>query len=397
MENVSVSPTPDITNSRSPARILNQTRLNHWVKIAQKYLLEKEAGRWFTVIVVLPLLLATLYLGLIASERYVSNTTFMIERSDGASSIVDGLNLFGMAPQSGNDQKILENFIKSPDMLSFLDNELQLRKHYVASGDWFSSLSASANYDQFLQYYQEHINIRLNDSNGLLELEVQGFTPEFAQQLALLVLQRSESFVNEISHNMATEQQAFVQKEVGLNEDKLRDATSRVIRFQNKYGILSASEEGAALTGVLNELQAELVRNRAELQTLSSYLNGSSSQVVTLKQRIRALEKQLSVEKKRLTDDGRTSLNDLAARQQELQLELDLATKAYSSALIALETTRTEASRKLKQLVVISSPYIAEEAKYPRVLYSLVNLFLVLLMVFGLARMGYATVKEHRD
>ncbi|MCL6270766.1 hypothetical protein M3P05_12610 [Sansalvadorimonas sp. 2012CJ34-2] len=385
------------TSSRALSQILKKIRLNSWIKIAQKYLLEKEAGRWFTAIVVLPLLLATFYLGPIASDRYVSNATFMIERSDGASSVVDGLNLFGMTPQSGNDQKILENFIKSPDMLSFLDQEMQLRKHYVDRGDWFSSLSAGASYDQFLQYYQEHINIRLNDSNGLLELEVQGFTPEFAQQLTLLILQRSEAFVNEISHNMATEQQAFVQKEVGLNEDKLRDATSRVIRFQNKYGILSASEEGAALTGVLNELQAELVRNRTELQTLSSYLNGSSSQIVTLKQRIRALEKQLSVEKKRLTDDGRTSLNDLAARQQELQLELDLATKAYSSALIALETTRTEASRKLKQLVVISSPYIAEEAKYPKVFYNLVNLLLILLMVFGLARMGYATVKEHRD
>ena len=196
---------------------------------------------------------------------------------------------------------------------------------------------------------------------------------------------------------MATEQQDFVQREVSLNETKLRNATAEVVKFQNQYGMLSATEEGAALSGVLNELQAELIRKRAELQALSSYLNSNSSEVITLKQRIKALEKQLAVEQKRLTNGDSTSINDLAARQQELQLDVDLATKAYSSALVALETTRTEASRKLKQLVIVSSPYLAEEAKYPRVLYSLTNILLVMLMVFGLIRMTYATIKEHRD
>ncbi len=347
--------------------------------------------------VLIPFLIIASYFILISPNRYISSAIFMIERSDGGSSIAEGLNLFGVGSQAGNDQKILESFINSPDMLNTLQENLQLKEHYSEHSDWLSGLNQNASYDEFLNYYQEHTTIRHNESTGLLELEIQGYTPEYAQKLASLILKRSEAFVNEISHSMATEQQEFVQKEVTLQESKLREATSKIITFQNKHGLLSASDEGAALNIVLNELQAELVRNKTELQTLSSYLNSSSSEIITLKQRILALEKQLSVEKRRLTDGGTTSLNDLAARQQELQLDLDLATKAYSSALVALETTRTEASRKLKQLVVVVSPYKAEEAKYPRVLYSLANALLILLMLFGLARMAYATVAEHRD
>ena len=164
-----------------------------------------------------------------------------------------------------------------------------------------------------------------------------------------------------------------------------------------KQALLSATEQGAALSSIMNELQGELIRSQTELQTLTSYLNENSSQVVGLKQRIAALQKQLSAEKTRLTDSESTTLNDLAAQQQELQLDLDLATRAYSSALVALEAARTEASRKLKQLVVVSSPHLSQEAKYPRVAYTLTNILLILLAIYALVRMIRATVREHRD
>ena len=181
------------------------------------------------------------------------------------------------------------------------------------------------------------------------------------------------------------------------NEGRLKEATAQVVEFQNKYGLLNASEQSVALSTVLNDLQAELIKKRTELQTLTSYMNSDAPEIITLKQRIKALEKQLGTEQKRLTSTDKTSMNNLTAHQNELQLNVELATKAYTSALVALETTRTEASRKLKQLVVVSTPYKAEDATYPRVLYSLTNIFLVLLMIFGLVRMVYASVMEHRD
>lgn len=310
---------------------------------------------------------------------------------------MSGLSLLGVTPQSSNDQRILETFIQSPDMLDYLDSELNLREHYSAEADPISRLAPDASYEDFLAYYQDHMRIQFNDTNGMLDMELQGFSPEFALQLAEHVLKRSEAFVNEISHSLADEQLAFVQGEVALSEKRLKEMTEKLVQFQNQTGLLSAQEQGAALNTIMNELRAELVRNQAELQTMMSFLNSNSPKVVALKQRIAALEAQLDTEKNRLTDSSTTTLNDLAATQQELQLDLELATKAYSSSLVALESARTEASRKLKQLVVISSPHLAEEAKYPRVVYALTNILLILLALFALVRMIQATVREHRD
>ena len=56
-----------------------------------------------------------------------------------------------------------------------------------------------------------------------------------------------------------------------------------------------------------------------------------------------------------------------------------------------------EASRKLKHLVVVGSPGLAEEAIYPRRGYYLLTLFVFLSLVYGIGRLVVATIKDHRD
>lgn len=367
-----------------------------WFQLARKHLLHRQVGRWFALMVLLPWLACAIYFIGFASDRFVSEASFMVEKNDGGQS-VSGFSLMGITPQAGNDQRIVETFIQSPDMLNHLQESLNLRQHYVEEPDWLSRLGSDASYEDFLQYYRDHIAVQFNVETGMLNLEVQGFTPEFTRQLARQVLSRSEAFVNEISHALANEQQAFVQKEVVLAEQRLKAITAELLAFQSANGLLSATDQGAALSTILNELQAELVRNRTELQTLSSYLNNNSPKIVTLKQRISALESQLAKEKIQLASNNGTALNDLVARQEALQLDLRLATEAYSATLMALEKARTEASRKIKQLVVVSSPQLAEDATYPKAGYNLTNILLLLLMAFALLRMARATVREHRD
>ncbi|WP_066017185.1 hypothetical protein [Endozoicomonas atrinae] len=252
-----------------------------WFKLARKHLFHRQVGRWFALMVILPWLACALYYIGFASDRFVSEASFMVEKNDGGQS-VSGFSLMGITPQAGNDQRIVETFIQSPDMLNHLQETLNLRQHYVDEPDWLSQLGSDASYEDFLQYYRDHISVRFNAETGMLNLEVQGFTPAFTQQLAKQVLSRSEAFVNEISHALANEQQAFVQKEVVLAEQRLKVVTAELLAFQSANGLLSATDQGVALSGILNELQAELVRNRTELQTLSSYLNGNSPKVIPI-------------------------------------------------------------------------------------------------------------------
>lgn len=235
----------EIIDTTKPASDLDWNQLagakkktpNKWVTRAKKHLIHKQAGRWLVGMVVVPWTLAATYYVGFASDRFVSETSFMVEKNDGTSQGVDGFSLLGMTPQAGNDQKILEAFITSPDMMFYLDEKIALKQHYMESADWLSRLPKDASYENFLQYYRDHLRIRYNDTNGLLELEVQGFSPNFAQILAQHVLSRSEAFVNQISHELAGEQLSFVQSEVQLSEQRLKEITAQLLAFQNETGL----------------------------------------------------------------------------------------------------------------------------------------------------------------
>ena len=63
----------------------------------------------------------------------------------------------------------------------------------------------------------------------------------------------------------------------------------------------------------------------------------------------------------------------------------------------AVENARIEASRKLKSLVVIEPPSLPETAQYPRRLYNVVTLAVISLLLYGIARLVIATIREHQD
>ena len=62
-----------------------------------------------------------------------------------------------------------------------------------------------------------------------------------------------------------------------------------------------------------------------------------------------------------------------------------------------MEQARVEAYRKLKHLLVVSQPSQAEEAEYPRRLYNLATIGVLLCLFYGLVVMGLATLREHQD
>jgi capsular polysaccharide transport system permease protein len=70
--------------------------------------------------------------------------------------------------------------------------------------------------------------------------------------------------------------------------------------------------------------------------------------------------------------------------------------QAYAASQISLEKSRIEAYRQLKFLVVVESPTLAEQARYPDVIYNLTLFLVVMMMIFGIGKIIFATAKELR-
>lgn len=351
--------------------------------------------------VLLPLLVLCLYYLVIATPRYVSQSRIIVERdqSMAAASIeLAGISL-GSGGGSALDVELVKQFVESPAMLDYLDREHGFRKHYAGSGaDWFSSLSSTASREDAFEYYLDHISVEVNTDALTLDVDVEAFEPEFARVLGAAIARRTEQFVNEVGQGLAREQVAFVQQEVDKANQRLLTAANQMIAYQNEHALLSPEMESQALSQVIAGLQQELARQRTELKAYQSYLGGTAPEVVSVRGRISALERQIEQERAKQVRTGRgAALNDLLVKYKELELSVQVATDVYQTGLRSLEAAKLDASRKVKHLVMVSAPTLPEESTRPRRLYTLATALVLLHLLYLIGAMLVAIVNDHRE
>lgn len=360
--------------------------------------------RWagLAVCVLLPLLLVSVYYLVWVSDRYVSSTQLIVKENGSNQNMTSTLGFLvpGVGGES-QDAFLVVNYIQSLDMALYLDEKLDLADYYKSDRyDVFSRLAEDASQEDYLKYYRSHIGVGHDEQTGIISIEMQAYEPDFARELVQTVTLKSEDFVNAISNQLAEKQVAFVRKELDLAQAKLRTSKREILDFQNRNKVVSPEDLTKGISGIIQELEAQRATQRAKLTAAKTYLNPGSSQIVSLEAEIDALEQQIEAEKVRLVgvadEEGEERLNSLSAEFQNLKLELQFAMDAYQAGLTALETARMEASSRLKHLMVVSEPSLAEEAEYPRKIYNLTSLAVILLLIYGIVKMLVASIRDHR-
>ncbi|MFO3904271.1 sugar transporter [Enterobacter hormaechei] len=342
--------------------------------------------------------IAVIYFGLIASDRYVSRAQLVIKQADQIKMLPDALSMLGLGGSNHEDILLTQDYLQSPDLLSKLDKELGLKAHYQSHKvDFFSRLPSDVSQEEFIKYYRNHLTLRLDDTSGVLTIEFQAFDPAYGQRVVSLMLKESEGFINKLGHQVALEQLAFVEKEVNRAYQRVQDEKAKVLEFQNTHNLISPESTSTARLGVVSEIEGQLAQQQAQLKQLQSYMKETAPAVISVQARVDALTQQLAQEKARLTGTDKDAMNEVTAQYMDVKTQATLAADLYKSGLISLEQARVEAYRKLKHLLVVSQPTLAEDAEYPRRLYNLATIGVLLCLIYGLIVMGLATLREHQD
>lgn len=342
----------------------------------------------------------TAYWGLVASDRYVSQANVIVQRTDMAGShTMDFSSLLGGANGSRSDELLLRNYLLSMDMLRKLDKQLNLRAHYSdRARDPLSRMwSRDVPDEWFLQYYLSRVSVELDEYSGVLVIKAQGYDARTAQAITTLLVREGERAMNEMAHQLARDQVAFVEKQVAQMAERFQQTRQEVIRFQNAHGLVSPQSRAEQLNGVVERLNAQ----RTELQTrrtaLLGYLEPRAAGVVELDLQIEAIDKQLAQEQARLTSTSGKALNSTVEEYQRLEMAAGFANDVYKTALVALEKGRVEATRNLKKVSVVQNPTLPQQALEPRRGYNIIVSVLVTLLLAGVVHLLAAIVRDHKD
>ncbi|MCY4044250.1 MAG: hypothetical protein OXE99_04140 [Cellvibrionales bacterium] len=391
--------------SKNLGFLTSTARFNKVCKRRFKKVVRVSRKKSFLYIVAIPWSLAALYYLIFSADQFVSNASFMIREANSSAQVQNqGVTLAAIAGfSSQSDEHILTEHIQSVDMLQHLESSLAMRAHFnqQAGIDFLARLSGSASQEDFLAYYQDLLEIYYNDLSGLLTVEIKSFDAAYSQQLLAEILVQSERLVNDKSLELANAQLDFVKAEIAASTKRLVAAREALVSFQDAHKIFSPEHQGQTVSSIISQLEAELATAEAEKRRLLAYQRSDSPQVVALIDKINSLRAQIQYENTRLVSEGDgnkdQTINELFGQYKALELELEVAQATYAAALKGLESARIEASRKLKHLLIINQPFVAEEALYPKKAYNLLTLAIILLLVFGLFRMLATTIKEHMD
>lgn len=346
--------------------------------------------------------LGVIYWLFIASDRYVSEASVIIRKTDSISTPsldITGLPLMmsGAGGVNRPEQLLLKEYMLSLDMLKKLDAKLNLREHYSDSSKDLLSRLWMDDMEWFYRHYLTRTSVEFDEFAGVLRLDVQAYDAKMAQDIANMLVAEGESYMNLINHDLAETQVNFLVTQVEVAQARYTMASQTLLAFQNKNNLLSPQATAESLTTLIGSLEAQRAQLQTQLASLPGSLDRDHPNLVMLRKSISAIDRQIANEKAKLTNPRGKTLNITMDEFQRLQMEVKFHEELYKAALTGLEKGRIDATRLLEKVSLLQAPSLAEYPMQPRRTYNSVVTLLLALMLAGILKLLESIVLDHVD
>ncbi len=355
------------------------------------------ASLLFLGIFALPTVGAVLYYGLIASDRYVSETKFIVRGVSGNQ--IGGLSVilktFGIS-RSNDDTYAIEEYIISRDALRDLQKKVDIAAVYaIGKGDIITAygpLFGSGNFESTYKYFKNQVTVIRDVETGITSLKVSAFEAADAKLIADELLRLSETRVNEMNERSRADALANARQNLAMAEAQILAAQAAITDFRNKEFTIDLTKSVSGNLEIISGLYKTLADEEVNLQQLQRN-SPSSPAIVSQQQKVNAILTQIEAEKAKIGGSDSAIATKLGTYEQ-LVLRKSLADTAYETAVSSMEQARDEARRKQIYLEPIVRPNLPDASTEPQRIRSI---FTVALLSFSSFLMIYLLVSGGRE
>ena len=360
----------------------------------------RRLGPIFLLTVFLPTALAVGYYGFIASDRYISESRFVVrspqrQAQTGLSALLQGT---GFA-RSQDDTYSVHDFIRSRDALLELDEKLKLRaafsREQIDPVNRFPGLDPDDSFEALHRHYQKHVGIDYDTVSSISVLRVRAYTAADAHKINELLLQMGERLVNNLNTRSRQDLIEVAEQEVSQAERKAREAALALSSFRAKGGVFDPAGQSTLQLQGTARLQEELLAAEVQLAQVRQ-LAPLNPQIGVLAARVDALRKAVAESGAKVTG-GDGSFSAKSPVYDRLVLEKTFADRALGATLAALESARSEAARKQLYLERLVQPNLPDMSVEPRRVRSVLTVLLLGMVAWGVMSLVLASIREHAD
>ncbi|MES2682538.1 MAG: hypothetical protein V4650_03395 [Pseudomonadota bacterium] len=368
-------------------------------KLLHKFTRTLSDGK-FLLTVFMPTLIAAIYFGTVASDVYISESRFVVRSpqrqvATGLGALLQGTGL----SRSQDDTYSVHDYVLSRDALRAIDAQVKFREAFT-SGDIdifnrFAGIGWDESFEALHKYYQKHVVIDYDTVSSITTLKVRAFTAEQALAINELLLQTGEKLLNNLNARSRQDLIQVAQLEVSNAEERAKDAAVALSSFRGSRAIFDPDRQSAQQLLGVSKIQEELLATETQIAQLKR-VAPDNSQIAALQQRANLLRQAMANETAKVAG-GEKSLTSKSPAYERLVLEREFANKQLGTSLAALETARNEANRKQLYLERLVQPNLPDDAVEPRRFRSVVMIFVLGLIVWGVVSLVVASIREHTD
>lgn len=324
-------------------------------------------------IVILPVVAVAIYLSYFAQNQYASTVGFTIrqEETSAASDLMGGLSsLIGAGAQGHAD--LLFEFVQSQEIVERIDAEFDLTTHYSQHwpDDPLFSLWPSATIEDLVWFWGRMVRVTYDKSSGLMLVQVRAHDPASAQQIATLIVEKSEQMINRLNSTARVDGMRYAEADLESALARLRTSREALAEYRVRTQIVDPQADIQGRMGVLSNLQQQLAEALVDYDLLSQTASETDPRLRQLQGRIDAVRNRIRDERLNFTQQdvttGDTDYPRLIAQFESLQVDQDFAQATYQAAMTALDSARSNASRQNLYLANFIQPTTAQRAQYPQ-------------------------------
>jgi capsular polysaccharide transport system permease protein len=356
----------------------------------------------FATVVILPIVLASLYFVVFASDQFVSELRFAVRGTTEHLLGADALGTAGGLAYLNSSQEVyaIANYIQSRAAVEEVSRTIDLRGMFRARGaDWFSRLRDKASSEELLRYWRKMITVSTEAVSGLVSVEVRAFTSEDAVAVASAIRSASEAVVNRMQERPREDMLTQAENEVRAARKRAAKARDIVAGYRTSQAIVDPLDTARSVIDNVTELKASLITLNVELASAEASMGPNAPSVQTLRARRDSLKEQIQKLERRLTStdaNERTSASQIVD-YDKVEIGRNLAEQQVAMAERILDQLRTEAHHRQIYVDVIEGPTIPQSAVFPERMLSVAETAIGAVGLWGVMFLTFAGIRDHAD
>ncbi len=357
----------------------------------------------FVSMVIIPLGVALWYLNVRAIDQFEASVAFTVRREDAVTPAEMLGGFAGLSGASSRDTDILNEYLKSPDLVRALDAEFDLRSLYGTHWDRdpVFAFNPDGTVEDLSRYWQRMMRVNYDASTGLISLSVRTFDAESAYALAQAVLNESRAMINELSAIAQGDLTRLAAMDLDDAETALTEARRALTEFRAAEQIVDPTADLQGQMGLISALQEQLADEMIRTDLLKSQTRAGDPRLIAGEQRISVIRDRIAEERQKIGTGivgggSETDYARLVGRHESLTVELEIAREAYAAARTALEAARTEARRQTRYIAPFVKPAVPERATGPDSVLITGGMAAFLLLTWLLASLVFYALRDRR-